>query len=61
MDDNIVYATAQSEPLSVDLGAVAYRGSRPPTACFKSKLRLYVEQLNFLIELIAWLIILIVR
>jgi len=53
MDDNIVYATAQSEPLSVDLGAVAYRGSRPPTACFKSKLRLYVEQLNFLIELIA--------
>jgi len=33
MDDSIVYATAQSEQLSVDLGVVAYRGRRPPTAC----------------------------
>jgi len=37
MDDNIVYATAQSEPLPVDLLAGAYRGGRPPTACFIKK------------------------
>ena len=30
--DNLVYATAQSEPLPVDLGAGAYRGGRPSTA-----------------------------
>jgi len=34
MDDNIVYAIAQSAPLPVDLGAGAYRGGRPPTACY---------------------------
>jgi len=33
MDNNIVYATVQSEPLPVDLGAGAYCGGRPPTAC----------------------------
>jgi len=33
MDDNIVYATAQSKQLPVDLGAGAYRGGRPSTAC----------------------------
>ena len=33
MGDNIVYATAQSEQLPDDLGAGAYRGGRPPTAC----------------------------
>ena len=33
MDDNIFCATAQSELLPVDLGAGAYHGGRPPTAC----------------------------
>ena len=34
MDDNIVYATAQSQPLLVDLGAGAQCGGRLPTASY---------------------------
>jgi len=33
MDDNIVYATAESKQLPVDLEAGAYHGGRPLTAC----------------------------
>jgi len=33
MDGTIIYATAESEPLPVDLGAGAQCGSLPPTAC----------------------------
>jgi len=35
----VVYATTQSEPLRVDLGAGAYRGGRPPSACCVSQLQ----------------------
>ena len=40
MDDNMVYATAQSEQLPVDRLAGAYHGGRPPTACFIVKIEI---------------------
>ena len=40
MDDNIIYATAQSEPLPVDLVAGhSVAGGLPPTACLSSVIR----------------------